>query len=269
MKDTIFEHDHYRTFLRMQIQRAPRAGHGYRQLMATSAGIQPTYLSQVLKGDRNLSADQAVLVAEFLNLSKDEAEFFLLLVQRARAATPKSVQFFDRLLDERRDAFSRVKERMKISGELSEEDKAVYYSDVAYGAVHMAVTIPEFRSISALAQRLNLSQERTREVAEFLISKGLVERAAGELQPGRTQLFVDRSSPHVVAHHRNWRLKALEKPGARNPNDYHVSFGFSVSEKDAKLLRQKLAKVIEEMSEQIKASPEEKLMGFCLDFFEY
>jgi transcriptional regulator with XRE-family HTH domain len=269
MEDLIFTFMDYKKYLRSAIKQAPRAGHGLRQKLAEAMQIQPTYLSQVLNGDRDLSIDQGVLLAEHLLLTPEEAEFLLLLINRGRAASAKSRQFFDRLLEERREEYVTVKNRLKIESELSEEDRATYYSDVVYGAVHMAVTIPSLRSLPLLAARLRVPVERAREVLEFLRGCGLVEQIGNQFVPGKTSLFVDRSSPHVVAHHRNWRLKALENAAARSQDNYHVTFGLTLSAKDAQLIRQRLADVIEEIGETVKASPEEKLMGFCLDFFEY
>jgi uncharacterized protein (TIGR02147 family) len=269
MAKSLFTYESYKTYLRDSIKMAPRGGHGYRQKLAEAMEIQPTYLSQVLKGNRDLSLDQGILLSEFLLLSKDESEYLLLLINHERAGSAKSERFFERLLENRRERFSRVKNRVKISGELTDEDKATYYSDVLYGAVHMAVTIPTLRSIQALATQLKATPERVRDVANFLIEKNLVEQRGGLFYPGTTLLFVDKSSPHVVSHHRNWRLKALEKAASRAPTDYHVSLGITLSEKDANFIRQKLAQMIEEIAQQVKESPEEKLMGFCLDFFDY
>lgn len=269
MEDLIFPFNDYKKFLRQVIKRAPKAGHGLRQKLAEAMGIQPTYLSQVLGGDRDLSIDQGVLLAEFLLLSPEETEFLLLLINRGRAGSQKSVQFFDRLLEARREEFVAVKNRLKIESELSDEDRATYYSDIVYAAIHMAVTIPHLNTIPVLAERLRIAPERIREVLEFLRDRGLVRQAGTKFFPGKTALFVDRTSPHVVAHHRNWRLKALENAAARSPDDYHVTFGITLSEKDATIIRQRLAELIEEIAERVKASPEEKLMGFCLDFFHY
>jgi len=269
MEMNLFAYDDYKTYLRERIRAAPRAGHGLRQRMAQAMGIQPTYLSQVLKGDRDLNIDQTVLLAEFLRLNREETEFLLLLVQARRTGFAKTRQFFSRLINERQEAFLRVKNRVKINNDLSDQDKTVYYSDILYGAVHMAVTIPGLRTIERLAERFSQPKERIHDIVTFLLEKDLIARQSEQLAPASTLLFVDKSSPHVISHHRNWRLKAMERASARKADDYQISLGVSLSESDARLVRQRLAKLIEEIAQQVKDSPAEKLMGFCLDFFEY
>lgn len=268
MKKALFLYETYKSYLEDRIRSEPRGGRGFRQKLARAIGCQPAYLSLVLRGDRDLSVDQTVALADFLGLDHDESDFLLNLVELSRAGTASSRRYFQARLKEKRERFTQNKDRVRIDTELSDADKALYYSDVVYSAAHIAVTVPEYQSLPALSERLGVSQARLKEVVRFLVSKGLVENKDGRLLPGGRYLFVDKSSPFVNSYHRLWRAKAVDRASERREEDYHFTMVVSLSEKDALLIRQKLAQTIEELAQIIKASPEEKLMAFTLDFFE-
>ena len=269
MNNSIHGYTDYRSYLQTLIGAAPRAGHGYRKKLAEAMHIQPTYLSQVLNGQRDLSADQVVDLAQFLQLSPEETDYLLLLLSRGRAGTRESRQYFDRAIEARQAAYLQVRKRVKINSSLDDQAKAVYYSDIAYAAVHMAITIPALQTPLALAERLNISIERVRSITAFLGDQGLITSDGNHFLPSNKELFVDRSSPFIISHHRNWRLKAIERASVRSLQDYQVSLAVTLSEADAKRVRQKLATFIEDVAKEIKNSPEEKLMGLAIDFFDF
>jgi uncharacterized protein (TIGR02147 family) len=256
----------YREFLRQRIALEPR-NQGVKQRLAEAMRIQPAYLSQVLKNERHLSVEQLIPSVEFFGLPQDEGEYLVCLLDHNRCSNPASRQFLERTLADRRARFAEIQTRVKIKNELSEKDKATYYSSFIYGAVHMAVTVPRLRSVRAIARHLSQPEERVRAAVNFLTEAGLVVAGKAGLGPGTIQMFVPKNSPFVLANHRNWRERALTSAELRREEDYHFTAAFSVSKEDAEILRLQIAKLTEEMVSRIKDSPEEELKAICLDFF--
>src|SRR4051794_16485735 len=97
---SIFEFLDYRRFLRRHIDHLPKKGRGEVSRIAQAAGVHPSLLSQVLTGDKNLSLEQAQIIAEYLDLTHQETEYFLLMVQHQRAGTAKLRTYFAAKMDQ-------------------------------------------------------------------------------------------------------------------------------------------------------------------------
>lgn len=63
----------------------PRRGRGELTKIAAALRVHPTFISQVFRGPRELSLEQAALLAYHLQLSEPEREFFIDLVGLSRA----------------------------------------------------------------------------------------------------------------------------------------------------------------------------------------
>ncbi|RZA13814.1 MAG: hypothetical protein EOP10_29155, partial [Proteobacteria bacterium] len=58
---------------------------GYQSLMATAALCHSSFFSHVLKGESQLTPDQASGLCDFWNLTRNETEYFLTLVNYERS----------------------------------------------------------------------------------------------------------------------------------------------------------------------------------------
>jgi hypothetical protein len=80
----------YRRELKEHFDRIQRKNPGFSmRAFANKVGISPSMLSNVLSGNRNLSVEAALLVAQRLNYSEPEARRFCRLVQLSVIADPK------------------------------------------------------------------------------------------------------------------------------------------------------------------------------------
>jgi plasmid maintenance system antidote protein VapI len=86
---SIFDYESYKEYFAKRIESMPRKGHGQLSRLASQLGVPPVTVSQIFKGDRELTLDQALEVSGFLGLSTAEQEYLFLLVQKARAVTAK------------------------------------------------------------------------------------------------------------------------------------------------------------------------------------
>ena len=86
----LFEFRDYKAYLRQALERRREHERGSQARLAESLRCQSAYLSMVLRGSADLSIEQADGVNVFLAHSAKESHFFLILVQRARAGTPRS-----------------------------------------------------------------------------------------------------------------------------------------------------------------------------------
>lgn len=267
MKSNLYEYTSYKKFLNDLIRTYPAGGRGQRKALAEFIGCQVAYVTHVLSGERDFNLEQAEAAARYFSLSKGETEFFLTLVQENRAATTELRRYFERLLKELREKNSRLKEKLNFKDVMSNEVKMTYYSSWLYSAVHMALTIPGLRTVTALAEKFDVSSSHILEILEFLCKYGLVYKDNNFYKSKSSLLHLEKDSPLIARHHSNWRLRALTSLDEVQDSNFHYSSVVSVSKKDAVRVREHMMKALVEMTEIIKPSKEEELVSLCLDMF--
>lgn len=272
MKLSLYEYSDYKDFVRAWIGAAPGGGRGLRKKLAEAIGCQTPFVSHVLSGESHFSPEQAEACAGWMGLSERDSEYFLLLVLRARAATPALERLLGRQISRRRESQVQLKKRV---GELANrdaltlEDQVIYYSSWMYAALHLAILNPALRTPEALANRFRLTRREVSRVLEFLSTHGLIglgkDGRYKVLKPG---LHLERRSPLIGTHHAHWRGRAVESVRAEPTRGLHYSGVISLSEQDYELVREKLAKLLEGVAAQVKNSADERLACLCFDWFE-
>lgn len=215
-----------------------------------------------------MSGEQAEAIARFIGLNEAELDYFLTLILKERAGTTHLKNFYLNAIKEKQHAHSNLRSRVKIKESLSVEDQAHYYSKWYIGAIHMLVTIPQYRTVDAIAKYLNLPIKKVREAVEFLNSRSILELVKNEYIVKGPFLHLEKGSPLLISHHTNWRLQAIQSMSNEKEFDLHFSSCFTLSEDDLKKIRTKLSSYIEELSEVIKPSNEEKIYCLNMDYFE-
>lgn len=268
MNKSVFEFSDYKAYLEAFIVGQPKRGHGIRTQLSEAVGCQLAYLSQILKGKADFTLEQAGKANRFLGHSKEESHFFMLLVQRSRAADLPTRNYFSEQLEELLQLRKQIKNRIGMAQNLTLEDQLTYYGSWHYVALHILLTIPAYQTKQAMTEKLGISIEKLNELLEFLLRTGLAEQHGNRFVTGSAHIHLGNDSKLVAKHHANWRLKAMQSLDTEKKNDLHYSSAVSLSVKDAAAIRALLLKSISEAVEIVKVSPEEKLCGVCVDFFE-
>jgi len=100
----------YREFIRERLRAFPQRGRGATLKLSERLGVHITHISQVLRGDRDLTREQAWEASRFFELPEAEAEYLLTLVDIERTTSPA----FRQHLEERRD---RLRQSVRMSFE--------------------------------------------------------------------------------------------------------------------------------------------------------
>ena len=268
MAQTIYEYSDYKLFVLDLIESAPQNGRGVRRRLAEFIGCQVAYVSHVLAANRDFSLEQAEAVSRFFSLRDDETEFFLLLVEHQKAATPNLKKHLNKRIAAKLADFREIKKRIRITGQISELDQAVYYSSWHYQAVHSGLTLPDLKNATSLSQRFGFSIERANQILTFLLEKGLITETRGEYQTTEKQIHLPRTSPLISKLHSNWRSQTLQSLMDMKPDDFHYSGLVTLSREDLKRVREILMKALESSVEVIRPSNEEKIAVLAMDFYE-
>jgi uncharacterized protein (TIGR02147 family) len=260
----LFEYRDYKAFLNETGKIRPR---GFRTALAEAAPCQMAYVTHVLGGGAHFTLDQADGISRYLGHTKLEHRYFLALVEHGRAGTPQLRHSLEELLQEYRDRFFSLKERVGIKESLTREDQLTYYSSWLFAAVHVMTSIPALQTRNALARALAVPLKKINEVVDFLLLAKLVEERGARLHMTARQIHLERESPLISKHHSNWRMQAIQSLDREGVHDVHYSSVFTLTSEAAERVQAVLTQAIADSVQVIKDAKEEKTCALTLDFF--
>jgi uncharacterized protein (TIGR02147 family) len=263
--ENIESYEDYKALLKAMVQNNSHI-RGYCSRLAEAASCHPSFISQILNSPIHLTPDHGAGIAAFWNLSQSQTEYFLCLIQLARAATPALRNSLQQTLRELRNKRLQLDLRLSQPKIGSEHAESLYYSSWVWSAVHVLSSIPKFRSEKAIAERLNLSPKQVSETLHRLSGMNLVRKKGGSWEI-QESLHLPRGSQMIVQHLQNWRQRATLSAGDPNPENIHYSAVHSVSRADLEKLRQMVLNFLEHTRDVIRPSPEEELICINLDLF--
>lgn len=267
MDDTLcFAYDDYRAYLESRLATTGKQ-RGLRARMAKDLRCQSAYISRVLAGESHFSLEHAIQISRFLGHGDLEREYFLLLVEEARAGSQELAEFFREKREEVRARRLVIAERIKVKKELSREDQVTYYSSWLYAAIHVMLTVPAFQTVEEIARYLQLPVSKVSTILEFLEQAGLASRQGARYQTGETRIHLGKDSPMISRHHANWRLRAMQAMDQPSPDSLFFSGPISIAEHDVGNVRAKLLKLLEEIEPYFRQGKEECVVCLDLDFF--
>ena len=263
----IYSFSDYRKYLRAVIKHNSDVW-GYQTRLAEAAGCQRSFLSQVLSGKSGLTLDHAAGASQYLNLSEDEAHYFLDLINLDRAATQTLKKMISERLEnqksKREHLGTRFSEQTFSSSEFNEQ---IYYSSWHFAAIHILTGIPEFQTANAIASRLGISIHSVNATLNKLREMQLVDQdRKGQWKISNRRIHLAKESPMSFANHQNWRQQAL----LDLPTDHHAvhyTAVHSMAVIDFPRFKSILLKAIDETRSLVIQSQSEELTCFTCDFF--
>lgn len=268
MSIRIFDFLDYKIFIQKWVENRPKKGRGEFLKMAKAMNIQSSQVSQILKGNRDLNLEQADLLSDYLQLNISEKRYFLDLISLSRAGTKKLKSFYQLSLREQKIEADKLRNRLKVKRSLSDSEKSIFYADAIYSHIHLLTHLPGMDSPEKIAAKIKRDVNQVKQIVDFLIKAQLLKMTPQGLAPGTGSTHVDSHSPHVLMHHRNWRLKAMQNQTRQNSQDLFYTGQMTMSRTDFERCKEILRKTLEEFYKIIGPSDSEQLYGFNFDFFE-
>lgn len=267
-KASIFEYLDYLEFIKDFIAGLPNKGRGFKKEMADALNCQMSFITHVFNRDKDFSSEQLYKLSPLFNLNLEESDYLMDLLAYNRAGTVELKKYYLNKLKIKKEEHNLLQKRFKETQELSQTDQLQYYSDWLYGAIHMCSTVPSLQKISTLKKHFNLDGKKLMEIVTFLSNSGLVKFDGQSITPGKTNLYIGKSSPLVTQNHTIWRVKALNDLKHETEEDLHYTLCFSASVEDWPKIREKIVEAIGDCLKIIRPSKEEKIGMLCIDFQE-
>ncbi len=238
--------------------------------MAEALNCHPGYISQVLKKSKiHFSPESVIKIANFLELDLREQDYLLNLLHLERSGSEDLKRYYARKVQAIQEENQQIAGKIqKVSTELDEVAKGVYYGHWAYGAVHMIVSIDRYRTVKTISEHLKISKALTQRILDFLMEKGLIALVDGKYEHGKCRIHLKKSSPYIRSHHQNFRHKAIQSLEEERELDLHYSSVMTLSKVDAFKIKDLILRLIEDKERILAPSPNEEIVCLNLDLFE-
>ncbi|RYZ57989.1 MAG: DUF4423 domain-containing protein [Proteobacteria bacterium] len=244
---------------------------GYKSLLAKAAGFHTSYLSHVLSERAHISPEQAIAICDFWGFNAIHTDFFLALLNKERAGSDRLRKKFEldleriRLEAENSLIVMSPKEITKI--DLRPDQVLFYLSNWFAVSVHMALRIPELRTVKALSTRFLLTEAQIEDTLQKLLEMDVVSVTenvwtfknfadVGESQGGY---------PKVM--HNTMRQRANALLENKKTDDVFSTWVVASSQKEIAEIRAAFQEIIKNRLKGSFDYPEEELVCLCLDFF--
>lgn len=265
----IFSFKSYKLYL--QYYFSSIAKRGARKNLAEYLNCQPGYISQVINGNQtNFSNEHLELIGSFIELSENEKKYFILLGLYEKAGSVSLKKHFEEQITALQKINNQIKSKVENRGKkLSENDQAIYYSHWAYLAIHMLISISDYKTKKSIYKYFNnLEVNFIDNILDFLLKTELIQIEQNKFAIGKTRIHLSHESPLINLLHQNFRYKAIENLSKKNDFNLHYSSALVLSYEDSKKIKEILLNFIKEKEKILLPSPEERLIALNIDLFE-
>jgi uncharacterized protein (TIGR02147 family) len=263
----VFEYSNYKVFLKAWIKSKAKKGHGEQGRMATHLRLHSTMLSHIINGDKDFSAEQAVDLTEYLGLNELESDYFFALVQYARAGSEKLKRKFKKNIDTLLELSKQVSKRIPTEDVMSEHNKAIFYSSYHYSLIRQLSSLDKYNSREEMIRISQLPRSQANQIIDFLLQTGLcVENKKIRIGPKHTHL--ERTSPLIWQHHRNWRIKAFDRHSKLTDEELMFTAPLTISVNNFSIFKEKLLQLIEELKQIVGSEEPETVACLNIDWIK-
>jgi uncharacterized protein (TIGR02147 family) len=264
---SVYEFKDYKDFIRSKISERGKE-RGYKTQLATAAGCQRSFLSLALSSHVHLTPDHAAGLSLFWRLSEDERDYFLELVNFARAGSMNLRKILKQKLDSMKRSHEDLATRFKKEAPIVEQEQVLYYSSWHWSAIHILLSVPGFESVDKIARRLSLSSQVVELSLQALEKMNLVARAETHWRATKHDIHLPRNSPLTSSNHMNWRHRAVLSSQSHNEKSLHYTAVHSLSHADYQRVTELLFSLLDRSRSLIGPSKEETIACMNIDWFE-
>jgi uncharacterized protein (TIGR02147 family) len=265
-KLSIYNYLDYKLFIKHVIS-SSQPKRGALSQLAKHAGCQASYLSQALKGKVHLSSDQVFGIGRFLGQSEEETEYFLALLNYARASGLELRARIKSQLEGRKHKMQKISKHLeREKSVLPEMDHAFYYSSWTVAAIHVCTDIPSLREPETIAKYLQVPEVLVLATLKRLESMGLVLHEGSKWIHSGKQSHVDRQSPFFNFHLENFHQQARVASQSQNEGTQFSGI-YAVSEETFHAMKEGALAVLKRMNGLALSSASERVACFNIDLF--
>ena len=238
---------------------------GYQRELAEAAGCAAPYLSSVLRGKCHLLPDHGFGLCQFWHFEPAQEEFFMLLLQHARASKRQYRTSLEARIKQKRQEYTSLAKRAVAAEHLDETDALIYYRHWSMAAIHVVTSISAYQTPHEIAAALLLPLAAVHSCLDQLVQLGLVTYTGTRYIRTEKSLHVSADSPLNSINHLNWRNKIVADGFLAWGQSFNYSAVFALSKEDYGKIRDELYGVFDRLQKIVATSSEETMAVICLD----
>lgn len=146
---SVFKFSSYQDVIRSYLDEQDKKAQGSRKRFLESIRMSSSLLTQILKEQKQISDEQAYEAALHFGFTEKEVDYFLLLVDHAKAGSVRLQERIRKKLTQLKNESERISSKITQDLVLSEADKVLYYSNWQFTGV---------RNFIAANSNLNVSE---------------------------------------------------------------------------------------------------------------
>ncbi len=260
----LFDYKNYKEYIVDRLKNEKKRG--MQSAYSKAAGCKNSYFSQMLKTKINLTQEHAINLCNLWQFNEMETEYFLLLLDYARAGTIKLKEFIHKKLNDIR----RKSSELAIQFTPAKDSKKFYeyYSSWYYAAIHMALGIKGLDTPYNISKRLYINEKKVNKCLSYLKKVGLADEKNGFWKSTEKNIHLPRESFMASPQHKNIRIFSLNKLDEENENDMFFSSFYSLSYEDFFIIRDELLKTLTKIRQKVLQSKEEDVFCLICDWFK-
>lgn len=236
--------------------------------LAQVLDVHSTFVSLVFQDKRDFSSEQAILVAQHFNLTVSETDYFLNLVQWAKASNRALKKFFHQKIIQAQEKSKKLDTRFEHERTLVSEERQIFYSSWHYSAIRIYTSTSEDgRSVEEIVEHFKMPRKIVVEALDFLNKCQLIVEKKNRYHVGPQRTYLEKGHPLLKCHHTNWRQKALNQYEEISDDEMMFTSTLSLSRKDFERLREHLATLVKTTSDVMKETQPEDVACLNIDFF--
>ena len=176
----VFSEKNYKSLVKKWIKDQPNRGRGEFKRISEYLRVSSVLISQIFKGDKDLSLEQAHKLTEYLGHTELERKYFLALVALERAGTADLRSYYKKEIRQLIAQSQDLSKRVKHTTGLSRDQQCLFYSDWIYSGLRLATEIGH-DSKEKLAKAFSLDPEKVSEGVAFCFPQDLSLKSRASL----------------------------------------------------------------------------------------
>lgn len=227
----IYSYTSYTEALQVMMDRKKEASPGWTLAkLAADCIMQPSYLTNVLKGRADFSTDQLARICDLIGLSNEDFEYLALLLELKKSSFEKRRRQLETKIAELRHQHLRAEKNISVkSVSLTPEQQDKYYLDPFVQLIHIFLSCYEGNaSVDFLANKFFLPKAKVVHILQDLEEIGYIKRKGAKIEVLVEGRHLPRESHLLRPHHTVMRVKSLDQM-QRLPVDQTYSFSATIS----------------------------------------
>ncbi|MCC7403406.1 MAG: TIGR02147 family protein [Bdellovibrionales bacterium] len=241
--------------------------------LADAAQVQKPYVTRVFKKEAHFNSDQLFLIADYLGLNQEEADYLMILLEFGRSSLSSRKKSIRKTIHDLQA--KHLDTRKHLAAEMvdtaTRDEHLAYYLDPMAPLVHAFLSVPRYaREPKLIGARLGLSEKRLAAVIEILTSLKIIKSSGPNkgVQIIRDHMQLVSNSPATLPYQIFQRTNAIHQIQTQSLQDRFIfSVAFSADENTKTEIHEAFLKFLRKAEALVKASQPTEIYQMNFDLF--